>query len=147
MLADGTVEVNTNSEAYYLNDDRFGDVDGARRALDGEGAPRWKEVAQTGRFEWHDHRMHWMAQATPPQVDRRGRADEDLRLERSRSTVGGAARRDRRHAVLDAAARRRAAARGDLRAAPRLIALCILVVVVRRRRRGGGSGGRAAEAW
>ena len=26
VLADGTVQVNTNSEAFYLNDDRFGDV-------------------------------------------------------------------------------------------------------------------------
>ena len=27
VLADGTVEVNTNSEAFYLNDDRFGQVE------------------------------------------------------------------------------------------------------------------------
>ena len=67
VLADGTVEVNTDSEAYYLNDDRFGDVE-IPPGVDGKGAPQWKELSRTGRFEWHDHRFHWMAQGTPPQV-------------------------------------------------------------------------------
>ena len=31
LLADGTVQVNTNSEAYYLNEDRLRRDDGARR--------------------------------------------------------------------------------------------------------------------
>ena len=66
MLADGTVQVNTNSEAYYLNDDRYGDV----KVPDGLGAQPQVEDAssRSGRFEWHDHRMHWMSQGTPPQV-------------------------------------------------------------------------------
>ena len=68
LLADGTVEVNKDSPAYYLNDDRFADVEVPDDA-DGKGAPRWEEVDQAGRFEWHDHRMHWMAKTTPPQVD------------------------------------------------------------------------------
>jgi len=67
LRADGTVEVNTDSEAYYLNDDRFGDVE-IPAGVDGKGPPRWKEVSRTSRFEWHDHRFHWMAQGTPPQV-------------------------------------------------------------------------------
>ena len=73
LRADGTVEVNLDSEAYYVNDDRFARVD-VPAGVDGKGAPRWKEVGRTGRFEWHDHRAHWMAQQRPPQV-----TDESVR--------------------------------------------------------------------
>ena len=67
VLADGTVQVNTDSPAYYLNDDRFGEVK-VPAGADGKGAPRWKRIDKTGRFEWHDHRAHWMAKQRPPQV-------------------------------------------------------------------------------
>ena len=62
----------------------------APAAADGKGAPRWKELSQTGRFEWHDHRMHWMSQQPPERVRGRDGADEDLRLERpGRGRTGG----------------------------------------------------------
>jgi hypothetical protein len=65
LRPDRTVEVNTNSEAYYLNDDRFAQV----QVPDGLPAqPKWKLVSRTGRFEWHDHRAHWMSKTRPPQV-------------------------------------------------------------------------------
>ena len=67
VLADGTVQVNTNSPAYYLNDDRYADVE-VPKGIDGKGPPRWKEIDRTGRFEWHDHRFHWMAKTVPPTV-------------------------------------------------------------------------------
>jgi len=67
VAADGTVEVNTDSRAHYLNDDRFANVD-VPAGVDGKGPPQWKEIDKTGRFEWHDHRAHWMAKTTPPQV-------------------------------------------------------------------------------
>jgi hypothetical protein len=67
VLADGTVQVNTNSPAYYLNDDRYANVK-VPAGIDGKDPTRWKEVGKSGRFEWHDHRMHWMAKSTPPQV-------------------------------------------------------------------------------
>ena len=70
VLGDGTVAVNTNSEAYYLNDDRYGDVK-VPKGLGSE--PRWKRLSGTGRFEWHDHRMHWMSRSKPPQVKTRTR--------------------------------------------------------------------------
>ena len=51
VLGDGTVQVNTNSKAYYLNDDRYGDV----KVPAGLGTePRWKRLSRSGRFEWHD---------------------------------------------------------------------------------------------
>jgi hypothetical protein len=66
IAADGTVEVNTNSPAYYLNQDRF-QTTAAPAGLEGE-PPKWKEVGEAGRFEWHDHRMHWMGEGRPPMV-------------------------------------------------------------------------------
>jgi hypothetical protein len=65
--ADGTVAVNTNSEAYYLNEERDGQVDVPASAEPG-APPEWEEISKSGRFEWHDHRMHWMAEADPAAV-------------------------------------------------------------------------------
>jgi hypothetical protein len=67
VLADGTVQVNLRSPARYLNDDRFAQVS-VPEGIDGKGAPRWQEVSRAGRFEWHDHRFHWMAKTVPPAV-------------------------------------------------------------------------------
>ncbi|MBK8294524.1 MAG: hypothetical protein IPK93_07020 [Solirubrobacterales bacterium] len=64
---DGTVEVNLNSPAYYLNEDRFANVTVPKKA-DAKAAPEWKEVDDTGLFSWHDHRSHYMGLNTPPQV-------------------------------------------------------------------------------
>jgi hypothetical protein len=64
-MPDGTVQVNTNSEAYYLNDDRYAQV----KVPAGLGAtPRWKIVDRNGRYDWHDHRIQWMSTANPPEV-------------------------------------------------------------------------------
>jgi hypothetical protein len=65
IKADGTVLVNTNSKAYYLNDERDGDV-AVPQDLGSE--PEWKELSKSGRFEWHDHRMHWMGDSDPPSL-------------------------------------------------------------------------------
>ena len=65
VKADGTVLVNTNSKAYYLNEDRQGD---AAVPQDLPSEPAWKELSKSGRFEWHDHRMHWMGEGDPPQL-------------------------------------------------------------------------------
>jgi hypothetical protein len=65
LLPDRTVEVNTNSEAYYLNEDRFADAQVPEHLAE---EPKWKLVSRTGRFEWHDHRAHYMAEGRPPQV-------------------------------------------------------------------------------
>jgi hypothetical protein len=62
-LPNGVVEVNTNSQAYYLDVDRYGQVSVPK----GLGAqPSWKVVNRDGRYDWHDHRIHWMSQSSPP---------------------------------------------------------------------------------
>jgi len=67
VLADGTVEVNTNSRAHYLNQDRFGTTKPPPGVTKG-APPKWRRLDGTGRFQWHDHRMHWMGRNRPPQV-------------------------------------------------------------------------------
>jgi hypothetical protein len=67
VLADGTVEVNKRSPAYYLNDDRFADVK-VPASADPKAPPQCSVVDRTARLEWHDHRMHWMSRSLPPAV-------------------------------------------------------------------------------
>lgn len=67
ISADGRVEVNLNSPSFYLNQDRYAEVDIPARA-DADKAPDWKEVDRSGQFAWHDHRSHYMGKNTPPQV-------------------------------------------------------------------------------
>lgn len=69
LKADGTVLVNTNSEAYYLNEDRMGESE-VPKNLGSE--PAWKEISKNGRYEWHDHRMHWMGAGDPPGLKDKG---------------------------------------------------------------------------
>jgi hypothetical protein len=67
VLPDGTVQVNVRSPAYYLNQDRFGTTS-VPASANAKAPPLWKDQDKTGRFIWHDHRMHWMSQALPSQV-------------------------------------------------------------------------------
>jgi hypothetical protein len=74
LRADRVVEVNQHSPARYLNDDRFGQVE-VPASASAKASPLWEPVARDGRFEFHDHRIHWMSKTDPPQVrdDRSGR--------------------------------------------------------------------------
>jgi len=68
LRADGTVEVNRRSPSYYLNEERYGGTPVPASASP-KAPPQWSVVDKTGRFETHDHRIHWMSKgATPPQV-------------------------------------------------------------------------------
>jgi hypothetical protein len=67
ILADGTVAVNHNSPAFYLNEDRFGNSEVPATARPG-AAPDWQAVDKTGRYDWHDHRIHYMSKGLPNQV-------------------------------------------------------------------------------
>jgi hypothetical protein len=67
ILGDGTVEVNHNSPAFYLNNDRTSTGKVPANATPAAN-PDWQIVDRAGRFEWHDHRIHWMSTITPKQV-------------------------------------------------------------------------------
>ena len=74
LREDGTVEVNRRSPTHYLNEERYGGTP-VPTSADPKAPPQWETVSRTGRFEWHDHRIHWMSKDTvPPQVK-----DEDKR--------------------------------------------------------------------
>jgi hypothetical protein len=69
--AGGKVEVNVNSPAKYLNEDRYAQVDVPKTAGE-KKPPKWAVVARQGVYEWHEHRIHWMSTTTPPQVKDEG---------------------------------------------------------------------------
>jgi hypothetical protein len=144
VLGDGTVQVNTNSKAYYLNDDRYAEVS----VPDGLGdAPNWKSLSKTGRFEWHDHRMHWMSKSDPPQLE-----DKDVRTHildwKVPITVDGkpgAIAGSLTWVPLPGGSMPLGAIFG---LAALIIACLIAIAVVRRRREPrAGDGKEAAEAW
>lgn len=72
VQANGTVEVNKHSPAYYLNQSFYGNVTVPAFAT-ASATPQWSVVDRTGQFEWHDHRIHWMSPVLPPQVKDKGK--------------------------------------------------------------------------
>lgn len=68
VAAGGLVEVNLNSPSYYLNQDRYANVELPPRA-DAEAEADWQREREDGIFSWHDHRSHYMAEGIPVQVD------------------------------------------------------------------------------
>ena len=67
VLGNGTVEVNRNSPAFYLNDSRTSTGTVPANAKP-RAVPDWQIVDRAGRFQWHDHRIHWMSTIPPKQV-------------------------------------------------------------------------------
>jgi hypothetical protein len=67
FLVGGRVEVNVNSPAKYLNEERYGGVK-IPAGVGPKAAPRWELVSSTGSYVWHEHRIHWMSTGTPPGV-------------------------------------------------------------------------------
>ncbi len=72
LRSDGTVEVNTRSPAYYLNQSFYGNITVPASASP-RAAPHWVMADRTGQFEWHDHRIHWPSPTLPPEVKDRGK--------------------------------------------------------------------------
>ena len=67
VLADGTVEVNIDAPAYYLNQSFYAQVS-VPASASSSAPPRWVVADRTGQFEWHDHRIHWMSPIPPARV-------------------------------------------------------------------------------
>jgi hypothetical protein len=67
VLADGTAEQNLRSPATYLNTNFYANVT-VPPIANPKAPPKWVVVDRTGQFEWHDHRIHWMAPTVPPEV-------------------------------------------------------------------------------
>jgi hypothetical protein len=148
LLADGTVQVNQNSPATYLNTDPYANATVPKTA-NARATPAWKTIEGDGRYETHDHRIHWMAPGTTPQqvTDKAVRTkifDWSVPIE-----VG-----DRRSAITGTLWWRGTDAAGGMPVGL-IVGLVVLVVgsivlvwVVRRRRRGDGRvPADSAEVW
>ncbi len=64
VLADGTVQVNENSPATYLNNDRYATTVPPPSA-DAKAPPSWKTVGANGHYAWHSHLIHFMSPGLP----------------------------------------------------------------------------------
>jgi hypothetical protein len=72
LLPNGAAEQNVRSPAVYLNTNFYANVT-VPPSASANAPAKWAAVDRTGRFEWHDHRIHWMSPVTPPQVRDRGK--------------------------------------------------------------------------
>jgi hypothetical protein len=61
------VFVNVNSPAGYLNQDRYGKTVPPKSASV-KAPPDWQKLAGGQVWAWHDHRIHYMIPAFPPQI-------------------------------------------------------------------------------
>jgi hypothetical protein len=144
VLADGTVRVNQSSPATYLNTDRLGQAP-IPPSADANAVPEWRTIDRTRRFEWHDHRIHWMAKGTPPQVKDKGKRTKvfDWAVPVKVGSQTGAIR-----GTLFWQPQPGGAPTGAIAGFVVLLVLSGAVVVVVRRRRGTGGGrGVEREAW
>jgi hypothetical protein len=63
-----TTAENLVSQTTYLNKAMFADIPTSGRTA--SAAPTWQPIDGAGTVRWHDHRIHWMGQARPPDVER-----------------------------------------------------------------------------
>jgi hypothetical protein len=146
LSPNGVIAVNLRSPAYYLNQDLLEQNVSVPKSADAKAPPLYKIVSRTGRYEFHDHRTHWMSTSTPQQVTDKSKRTKvvdwqvPLRVGNTAGAINGTL-----------------FWRGDGGGAPVgaivvLVALVLLgagsVVVVRRRRATGGEpAAPGEEAW
>lgn len=68
---------NVRSPAVYLNQDRFARV-AVPLSADPGAKPDWKQVSTRPIWQWHDHRIQWMALGPPPAVRAAPRATHTI---------------------------------------------------------------------
>jgi hypothetical protein len=148
LLPDGTVQVNEHSPATFLNNDPYGNAT-VPKSADPKAAPVWRTLEGDGRFETHDHRIHWMSpNAIPKQV-----TDQAVRTKIFDWSVPVEVG-ERRAAITGTLFWRGKDAAGGMPTgmiaglgALVLASLALVVVVRRRRARGEGVPAESAEAW
>jgi hypothetical protein len=67
ILANGTVRVNRDSPAYYLNQSFVG-TGSVPASASATAPPDWVTVAHNGTYIWHDHRIHYLSPEVPKVV-------------------------------------------------------------------------------
>ena len=144
VLRDGTVQKNRRSPATYQNTDRYAEAP-VPESADPNAPPVWETVDRSGTFRWHDHRSHYMAKGTPPQV-----GDESKRTKVFDYEIP--LRIDGRKGEIEGTLFW--VGPSDTSKAPFLIAGTAIVllggaavVIARRRRDGDGEDRPATEAW
>jgi len=146
LLADGTVQVNHNSPAFYLNDDRLGQAKVPSTAK-ASATPQWQVVDRAGRFQWHDHRIHWMSTVPPKQVTDKSKRTKvfDWSVPLQVGTTTGAVKGTLFWQPPTGGGAPVGAYAGL--AAIALLGLGAVALVRRRRRDGAGAGTAEVEAW
>jgi hypothetical protein len=66
-IGPGGVYRNQRSPAAYLNRDRFARV-AVPLSADPRARPQWRRVSDRPAWQWHDHRIQWMASGPPVEV-------------------------------------------------------------------------------
>jgi hypothetical protein len=72
ILGNGTVQLNENSPAYYLNQSFYEQNVVVPPSASDTAPPDWVTFAKTGTLYWHDHRIHFTSPVVPPFIKTRG---------------------------------------------------------------------------
>ena len=72
ILPDGTVQLNENSPAYYLNQSFYEIGVSVPASATDTAQPDWVTFAKTATLYWHDHRIHYTSPVVPDLIQRRG---------------------------------------------------------------------------
>jgi hypothetical protein len=133
LLPDGTIEQNTTSPAYHLNQERDASVT-VPKSADAKAPPTWKVLDKTHKFQWHDHRMHYMGKGVPPSVKdtkKRQKIDDytiPIKIGAEKGAIAGT--------LWWTPQKNSGPPAGAIGALVALVALGAAAVVIRRRRRG-----------